>query len=208
MDLLPLLKSPFCFSLLTPVGGGIPHGVLPEMGPGGNAGQLTEHRPRWTDTHETVQSLPDTKQKCNKKTQADTEAREGTRAAGSSLTEPNPTGSKNKGGKRGSVSWAPDLLTDLAIESVSGSVSNSPIDIVTAAHLDPVTAEVQEPAVEPANGPGAGQERKFSLDASANRETARPRSKSTGEHRSQVETMVKSNTNHEMQHQLPPLGIH
>uniref|UniRef100_A0A8D3DGW1 Myomesin-1 n=1 Tax=Scophthalmus maximus TaxID=52904 RepID=A0A8D3DGW1_SCOMX len=48
---------------------------------------------------------------------------------------------------------------------------------------------VQEPAVEPANGPGAGQERKFSLDASANRETARPRSKSTGEHRSQVETM-------------------
>ncbi|AWP17079.1 Myomesin-1 [Scophthalmus maximus] len=73
---------------------------------------------------------------------------------------------------------------DLAIESVSGSVSNSPIDIVTAAHLDPVTAEVQEPAVEPANGPGAGQERKFSLDASANRETARPRSKSTDKEQS------------------------
>uniref|UniRef100_A0A8C4NUY3 Myomesin-1 n=1 Tax=Dicentrarchus labrax TaxID=13489 RepID=A0A8C4NUY3_DICLA len=36
------------------------------MGPGGNVGQLTEHRPRWTGTHETVQSPPDTIQKRSK----------------------------------------------------------------------------------------------------------------------------------------------
>ncbi|XP_071341027.1 myomesin-1 isoform X7 [Trachinotus anak] len=139
------------------IGGGIPHGVLPEMGPGGNVGRLTAHRPRWTGTHDTVQSLPDTMQKCNKKAQADTEAREGAGAASSGLTEPVPVESKNKGGKRGSVSWAPDLAKDLVSESVSGSVSNSPTDIVTAAHLDPVTAEVQEQAVESANGPEAGR---------------------------------------------------
>uniref|UniRef100_A0A4W6CL23 Myomesin-1 n=1 Tax=Lates calcarifer TaxID=8187 RepID=A0A4W6CL23_LATCA len=84
------------------IGGGIPHGVLPEMGPGGNVGQLTEHRPRWTGTHETVQLLPDTVQKCNKKAQADTEAREGPGAASSVLTEPAPKESKSKGGKRAS----------------------------------------------------------------------------------------------------------
>uniref|UniRef100_A0A7N6BEX6 Myomesin 1b n=1 Tax=Anabas testudineus TaxID=64144 RepID=A0A7N6BEX6_ANATE len=95
------------------IGGGIPHGVLPEMGPGGNVGQLTEHRPHWTGTHETVQSPPDTMQNCNKKAQADTEAREGCRAASSGLTETVPMESKYKGGKRGSVSWAPDLAKDL-----------------------------------------------------------------------------------------------
>uniref|UniRef100_A0AAQ5Z7U4 Myomesin-1 n=1 Tax=Amphiprion ocellaris TaxID=80972 RepID=A0AAQ5Z7U4_AMPOC len=62
-----------CFSLLTPVGGGIPHGVLSKMGPGGNVGQLTEHRPRWTGSHETVQSPPDTMQK-RIKAQSDTES--------------------------------------------------------------------------------------------------------------------------------------
>nr|CBN82081.1 Myomesin-1 [Dicentrarchus labrax] len=82
------------------IGGGIPHGVLPEMGPGGNVGQLTEHRPRWTGTHETVQSPPDTIQK-RSKAQADTEAREGAGAASSGLVQPNPAENKSKGGKRG-----------------------------------------------------------------------------------------------------------
>lgn len=176
-------KSLFCFSLLTPVGGGIPHGVLPEMGPGGNMGQLIEHRPHWTGTHETVQSPPHTMQKCNRKAQIDTEAREGCRAASSGLTETVPKDSKNKGGNRGSVSWAPVLAKDLVSESVSDSVSSSLTDKVTAAHLDPVTAEVQDQAVETADKPEARQARKFSVDASANRDTAKPRRESTGEHR-------------------------
>lgn len=185
MYVLPVLKSLFCFSLLTPVGGGIPHGVLPEMGPGGNVGQLTEHRPRWTGKHETVQSPPDTMQK--RKAQADTEARQGARATSSGLAD--PTESKNKGGKRGGVSWAPNLAKDL---SVSGSVSDSLTDIVTAAHLDPVSAEVQDQAVKTAGEPEATQARKFSVDASANRKTARPRRESAGEHRCEMKTFLSS----------------
>nr|CBN82080.1 Myomesin-1 [Dicentrarchus labrax] len=129
------------------IGGGIPHGVLPEMGPGGNVGQLTEHRPRWTGTHETVQSPPDTIQK-RSKAQADTEAREGAGAASSGLVQPNPAENKSKGGKRGSVSWAPDLAKDLVSESVSDSVSDSLTDIAKAALLDATPAEVQDQAVE------------------------------------------------------------
>lgn len=182
-----LFQNPvLLFFLLTPVGGGIPHGVLLEMGPGGNVGQLTEHRPRWTGTHETVQSPPDTMQK-RSKAQADTEAREGARAASSPFAEPDPVESKSKGGKRGSVSWAPDLAKDLVSESVSDSVSDSLTDVATAAHLDPVSAEVQDQAVETVNEPEAQQARKISVDASANRGTARPRRESAGEHRSEME---------------------
>ncbi|XP_045904990.1 myomesin-1 isoform X2 [Micropterus dolomieu] len=159
------------------IGGGIPHGVLLEMGPGGNVGQLTKHRPRWTSTHETVQSPFDTMQKCNK-AQADTEARERAGAASSGLTEPEPMESKIKGGKRGSFSWAPDLAKYLVSESVSVSVSDSLTDIATAAHLDPVTAEVQDQAVETVNEPAAQQARKFSVGASANWKKARPRRES------------------------------
>ena len=161
------------------------------MGPGGNVGQLTEHRPRWTGAHETVQSSPDTKQKCNKKAQTDTGAcREGAGAAGSGCcTEPDPSESKNKGCKSGSVSRAPDLAKDLVPESVSGSVSNSHTDKVTATCLEPVTAEVQD--VETADGPEAAQARKFSVDA--NPETARPRRESTGEHRSQRKSLKYNN---------------
>lgn len=165
------------------------------MGPGGNVGQLTEHRPRWTDTHETVQSPRDTMQKCNKKAQADTEAREGCRAAISGLTETIPMESKNKGGKRGSVSWAPDLAKDLVSESVSGSVSNSLTDKVTDAHLDPVPAEVQDQAVDTADEPEAEQARNLSVDASANVDTARSRRESTGEHRSQMKTLFSNSSN-------------
>lgn len=174
------------FFLLTPIGGGIPHGVLPKMGPGGNVGQLTEHRPRWTCTHDTVQSSPDTKQKCNK-AQADTKAREGSRAAHS---EPHPVESKTKGDKRGSVSWTPDLAKDLLTESVSGSVSDPLTDVVTAAHLDPVTTEVEDQAVGTAKEPEAWQACKFSVDGSANRERTRPKGESSGEHKSQLETFL------------------
>ncbi|KAM9839522.1 myomesin-1 [Aulostomus maculatus] len=149
------------------IGGGILHGVLPEMGPGGNVGQLTVHRPHWMGTHETVQPPPDTMQK--KKTQADTEARQGAGAASSG-----PAESKIKGGKRGSLSWAPNLDKDLVSESVSGSVSESFTDI--GAHLDQACAAVQ--AVKTAHEPEAGQARKVSVDASAKRETTRLRRES------------------------------
>ncbi len=161
------------------------------MGPGGNVGRLTEHRPRWTGTHETVQSPSDTMQKRNK-AQADTEAREGARAARSGLAEPDPAEGKSKGGKRGSVSWAPDLAKDLVSESVSDSVSDSLTDIASVAHLDPVPAEAQDQAVETAKEPEAQQARKFSVDASANRGTARPRRESAGEHRSEMEIFSSS----------------
>lgn len=128
-------------------------------------------------------------QNCNKKAQADTEAREGCRAASSGLTETVPMESKYKGGKRGSVSWAPDLAKDLVSESVSDSVSNSLTDKDTAVHLDPVTAKVQDQAVDSANEPEAGQARKFAVDASANRDTARPGKQSTGENQSQMKTV-------------------
>lgn len=166
-----------------PIGGGIPHGVFPEMGPGGNAGQLTEHRPRWTGTHETVQSFPDTKQ-MHCKTQADTEAREGVGAAGSGCTGPDPMEGKNKGCKRGSLSWAPDLVKNS--ESVSDSVSGSCTDI--AAHLDPVPTEVQDQAVETVIEPETRLARKSSVGASTNQETTRPGRESAGEHWSERES--------------------
>uniref|UniRef100_A0A8D0A3X7 Myomesin-1 n=1 Tax=Sander lucioperca TaxID=283035 RepID=A0A8D0A3X7_SANLU len=91
------------------------------------------------------------------KAQADTEARQGAGAASSALTQPDPVDSKRKGGKSGSVSWAPDLAKDLVSESVSDSVSESLTDIATATHLDSVTAEVQDQAVETANESDAQQ---------------------------------------------------
>lgn len=185
MFFLPVVKSFFCSSLLTPVGGGIPHGVLSKMGPGGNVGQLTEHRPHWTDTHETVQLPPDTKQKCNK-AQADTEARKGAGAVISGPAGPDPVESKNKGGKRGSVTWAPDLAKDMASKSMSVSVSDPLTDKITDAHLDSVTAEVKDQAVETAKEPEVTQARKFSVDGSANRERVKSRRESEGEHSSQT----------------------
>lgn len=146
-------------------------------------GQLTEHRPRWTGTHETVQSPSDTKLKRNK-AQADTEAREGAGATRSGLAGPDPVEGKSKGGKRGSVPWAPDLAKDLVSESVSDSVSDSLTDIAT--QLDPVPAAVHDQAVKAVNEPETKQARKFSVGASANRETARPRRESSGEHRSEI----------------------
>lgn len=173
-------KSFFCFSLLTPVGGGILHGVLPKMGPGGNVGQLTEHRPRWTGTHDTVQFPPNTMQKRNK-AQADSESREGARAASSDLTDPDPRETKNKWGKRGDGSRAPELAKDMHSEPVSGPIPESHTDTITAAHCDPVTAEAQDQAVETADEPDASQARKFSVDG--NREKAKPQRESAGEHR-------------------------
>lgn len=159
--------------------------MLPEMVPGGNVGQLTVHRPRWTGSHESVQSPPDTMHKS--KAQADPEAREGAGAAGTGLAE-----SKNKGGRRGSASLAPNLVKDLVSESASGSVSEPLTDIITTAHIEPACAEVQ--AVKTADEPPAGQACKPSVDASANRETARLGKESAGEQRSKVETLLSQFT--------------
>ncbi|XP_077952106.1 myomesin-1 isoform X3 [Gasterosteus aculeatus] len=157
------------------IGGGIPHGVLPEMGPGGNAGPLTEHRPRWTGAHETVQSPPDTMRKHNK-AQADTEAGgQGAAAASSALAPPRPGECKREGGKRGSVSWAPDPAKDLVSESASDSACDSLTDAAASARLGPVTAGGPVTAAAGC-GPGA---RKLSVDASADREAAGPRRGST-----------------------------
>ncbi|XP_024910202.1 myomesin-1 isoform X3 [Cynoglossus semilaevis] len=154
------------------IGGGIPHGVLQEMGPGGKAGQLTEHRPRWTGTHDPVQSLPDTKLKA----QTDTDTRE---ESGSEPTGIEPTSSpqnKTKGAKKGSVSWAPDLERDLVSESSSDAVSNSHTDTETAAHLEPDPAPGQDVDLGSATVADAGQERKFSLDSNVSKqETEKPR---------------------------------
>ncbi|MED6269739.1 Myomesin-1 [Characodon lateralis] len=73
------------------IGGGIPHGVFSEMGPGGNVCPLTEHEPRWTDKHETVQPSHDTVERHNKP-QADTETREGPGVTGSRLFRAEPVG--------------------------------------------------------------------------------------------------------------------
>lgn len=164
-----------------PVGGGIPHGVFPEMGPRGNTGPLTEHRPRWTGTHDTVQSSPDTKQTCIK-AQTDTEARKGGGAASSDLAKPRPTESKNKGCKTGSSCCTPDLAEDS--ESVSDSVSGSLTDI--AAHLDP---EGQDQVTETITEPETKQACKSSVGASANQESARPGKQSAGEHWAETENL-------------------
>lgn len=177
------LKKPLLLFSANPVGGGIPHGVFPEMGPRGNIGPLTEHRPRWTGTHDTVQFSPDTKQTCVK-AQADTEARKGAGAASSGLAKPHPTDSKNKGCKTGSC-CTPDLAKDS--ESVSDSVSGSLTDI--AAHVDPGAAEAQDQVIETITEPETKQARKSSVGASANQESARPGKQSAGEHWAETENL-------------------
>lgn len=178
------LKKPFLLFSANPVGGGIPHGVFPEMGPRGKIGPLTEHRPRWTGTHDTVQYSPDTKQTCSK-AQTDTEAREGARAATSGLSRPRPTEGKNKGCEGGRSCCTPDLAKDS--ESVSDSVCDSLTDI--AAHLDPGAAGVH--ALGTITEPDTKQARKSSVGASANQETARPGKRSAGEHWAEMENLGK-----------------
>lgn len=165
-----------------PVGGGIPYGVFPEMGPRGNNGPLTEHRPRWTGTHDTVQFSPDTKQTCIK-AQTDTEARKGAGAASPGLAKSHPTESKNKGCKRGGSCCTPNLATDS--ESVSDSVSGSLTDI--AAHLDAGAAEAQDQVIETITEPETKQARKSAVGASANQESTRPGKESAGEHWAETE---------------------
>lgn len=181
------LKKPLLLFSANPVGGGIPHGVFPEMGPRGNIGPLTEHRPRWTGTHDTVQYSPDTKQ-TRSKAQADTKAREGAGAAGSGLSRPRPTESKNKGCEGGGSCCTPDLAKDS--ESVSDSVCDSLTDI--AADLDPGAAGVQAQALGTITEPDTKQARKSSVGASANQEPARPGKRSAGEHWADMENFGKS----------------
>lgn len=134
-------------------------------------GRLTEHRPRWTGTHATVQSPPDTMQK--RKAQADTEAREG--PGGAAAAQPRTVDSRAapKGCERRSGPWTPALAKDPLTQSVSGLGSESLTDVVTAAHLEPVSAELQVHAV--GAEPEVAQARKFSGDR------AQTRRESTGE---------------------------
>lgn len=133
---------------------------------GGNGCQLTEHKPRWTDTHETVQPFPDTVQKHNK-AQADTET--GARAA-----EPDPQEGKSEGGPRGGVTWAPDLAETPLSES--GSVSEPLTDQILAAHFEQITVQVQDQINE-------GQKAcKFSVAVSTNQEGSNSRGEKAGEH--------------------------
>lgn len=163
-----------CFSLLTPVGGGIPHGAFPEMGPSGIVGQLTEHGPRWAGTHESARSSPDTPPKKHVTAQAGAEARKGGGASSSGCTGCDPARGQSLGCEPDSASCAPHLATDP--ESASDSLRDSLTDIA-AAHL-------AEPL--PVDQPEARQASKFPLDASAGQETAKPRRGSTGEHEVEI----------------------
>lgn len=154
------------------------------MGPRGNTGPLTEHRPRWTGSHDTVQLSPDTKQTCIK-AQTDTEARKGAGAASSGLAKPHPVESKNKGCKTGGSCCTPDLAEDS--ESVSDSVSGSLTDI--AADLDPGAAEAQGQVIEAVTEPESRRARKSSVGASANQKSAGPGKQSAGEHWAQTENL-------------------
>lgn len=132
---MPGLSHCFCFSLLTPIGGGIPHGVFSKMGPGGNACPLTEHEPRWTDKHETVQPSPFTVERHNKP-QADTESGEGVRVAGSWSVDQNPL-------------------------SESGSVSEFLTDKISAVHFETVI-QIQDQTAVVDKKPGGA--RKFTVE--------------------------------------------
>uniref|UniRef100_H3DIB2 Myomesin-1 n=2 Tax=Tetraodon nigroviridis TaxID=99883 RepID=H3DIB2_TETNG len=107
------------------IGGGIPHGVFPEMGPRGNTGPLTEHRPRWTG------ASPPTLSKHALKS--------------SGLAKPAPAESQKKGCKTGGSCCTPDLAEDS--ESVSDSVSGPLTDV--AAHVDPAQGQVTGALTEP-----------------------------------------------------------
>lgn len=156
--------------LLTPLGGGIPHGVL-EMRPGGNLGPLTEHRPLWMGTHETVQSPPDTVPKCKAQTdtvpkckaQTDTNPRQGPGAHREPLSPYCRPRTPNQG---------KDLVTDC----VSAPVLESPPHTVTHVKADTQVSATIE-TVEAVSEPQDIQACKFS----AIQETARPRREPSGE---------------------------
>ncbi|XP_055018209.1 myomesin-1 [Boleophthalmus pectinirostris] len=150
------------------IGGGIPHGVL-EMGPGGNLGQLTEHRPLWMGTHETVQSPPDTVPKG--KAQTCNDPRQGPGAHQKSVS----TGCRPRTSNLG-TEQSTDCVSAVAVDSLTHTV----------AHVEPVTLPTCEPAsaqskvfVEGLTDPEPAQACKFSLDASAYQDTTRPRREST-----------------------------
>ncbi|KAK6299903.1 hypothetical protein J4Q44_G00299360 [Coregonus suidteri] len=148
------------------IGGGIPHGVLPEweLPRGGNVGGLTKHTPRWTGTHEAVQYPPYTTLKLNAQTGSvpGAGAGAGAGATSSSPSGPLATGSKGKGGKRGSVTWAPDLVT----ESVTDLV------IEPAKATDEVKGQAKAPV--------SGKTRKSSVDVSAKRGTEKETAHNVG----------------------------
>lgn len=167
--------------MLTPVGGGIPHGVFSKMGPGGNACPLTEHEARWTDKHEPVQPSHVTVER-HYKPQADTESRGGGRVAGSGSAEQYALESKSKGGKIDSVTWSPYLVVNLL--SGSGSVSESLSDKIPAAHFE-TAVQIQDQTAEVDKEPEGAQARKFTTSS---KESANPVREQEGEHQPEMET--------------------
>ncbi|XP_061661983.1 myomesin-1 isoform X2 [Syngnathoides biaculeatus] len=156
------------------IGGGIPHGVLPETGPGGNQGQLTAHRPHWTGAHDTVQILADTKSKA----QADPElpVRGPGAAAAAVVASSGPSDCNNKGSERGCAN--PIAANEPPSEPPPGLLCEALTDI--AAHLGTPCAE--GPAEKTArNPPGVKQACELSVDASANREPAGPDARAENE---------------------------
>ncbi|XP_019711483.1 myomesin-1 isoform X3 [Hippocampus comes] len=147
------------------IGGGIPHGVLPETGPGGNQGRLTPHRPHWTGPHDTVQLPADTKTKA----QANPELPERESGAAAVAANSGPLDNKTQGSERGGL--GPSEVNGVPSEPPPGSLCEARTDV--AAHLGSPRAE--GPAEKTAEGPpGAERACGLSVDASANREAARP----------------------------------
>ncbi|XP_061121295.1 myomesin-1 isoform X2 [Syngnathus typhle] len=144
------------------IGGGIPHGVLPETGPGGNDDRLTAHKPYWTGAHDTVQLPADTKSKAR----ADPEFPERGSEVAAVAASSGPSDGKNHESERGGVAQA----------LVNGSPSEPPPGLLCEARTD-VAAHLGSPGVEgPAKktAPGAKRACGLSVDASANKESARP----------------------------------
>ncbi|XP_061821645.2 myomesin-1-like [Nerophis lumbriciformis] len=148
------------------IGGGIPHGVLPEMGPGGKAGQLTLHRPRWMGTHDTVQLSPDTMQLS--KAQTDPEHGQGqAQVVNSGPSHPAETNNQ----RALSVSQAHNVVNDQLSQSAPGSLCEALTD--TEAQLG------SNHAVKTAERSETEQTCELSVDASANQEhTQGPHSES------------------------------
>lgn len=102
-----------CCSWLTTLGGGIPHGVF--LKSGGNTVGLTQHRPGEEGRHVSPCS-PAT-------TRLTTLASVSERANSAGPQGPPSALCKGKGGKRGSVTWAPEPSCEFDVQSGTSSDS-------------------------------------------------------------------------------------
>lgn len=169
-----------CFSLLTPVGGGIPHGAFQEIRQSGILGQLTEHGPRWAGTHEPARSSPDTLlPKNHVRAQPDAEARKG-----GGVWSSGHLGCDSSEGQSHGCGPETASCPDPSLAKDQESVSNSDCDSLTDLAATTAAAHLVESL--PVDKPEARQASKFPLDSSAGLETTKPGTGSTGEHK--VET--------------------